>query len=99
MPAGSKLHGFWCQLAAVKELSKVDSGQLLEIGDNAYSPLDVDAGQGRLIVRRCYNDLAQQLEHHFSRYGRSFIIAGNAGKGYGSGGMHTECHPVFGGRQ
>ena len=80
MPAGQRLHKFWYRLAAVEELSKAEPGQLLEIGNNAYIPLDVDTGQGRLIVRRCYNDLAQQLEHHFSCFGRSFIILGNPGK-------------------
>ena len=80
LPAGRELQNFWCQLAAVEQLNQANSAQFLQLGNNACFPLDEDEVRGRLIVRRCYDDLAQLLEHHFSCSGRSFIVTGNAGQ-------------------
>ena len=56
------------------------SAQFLQLGSGACFPIEGNTFQGRLIVRRCYHDLAHQLEHHFSCSGHTFIVTGNPGK-------------------
>ena len=85
MPAKPWLQNFWYQLAAVEQLSKVDSAQIMQLGNNACFPQEGNAVQGRLLVRRCYIDLVHQLEHHFSCSGHTFIVTGNPGKDSVSG--------------
>ena len=87
MPAKPWLQNFWYQLAAVEQPSKVNSAQILQLGNNACFPQEGHAVQGRLLVRRCYIDLAQQSEYHFSCSGHTFIVTGSPGKDSVSGGL------------
>ena len=66
--AETELHRFWCQLAAVWQLSK-----------DAYFPLEGDDVQGRLLVRQCYVDFSQILQVYMAAGGHTFIITGTPG--------------------
>lgn len=82
LPADPGLQNFWHQLAAVEHLSAGDSAELLQLGNNACFPLEGNAVQGRLLVRRCYDELSQILQTYIAAGGHTFIITGNPGDSF-----------------
>ena len=76
---GPELQNFWCQPAAVEQLSEVESGQLLELGNSACFPLEGSAVRGRLLVRQCFMELGQILRDYSMDGVHTFIITGSPG--------------------
>ncbi len=90
LPAKPELQKFFDQLAAVKELSTLDSAQFLQLGNNACFPQE---RKSSLLVRQCYLELSQILLKYLEAKGHTFIITGNPGIHFSN--TKTECWSHF----
>ena len=87
----------WDQLSVTESLSQEAGVQLLQLGGGALFPGGGTDLKGRLLIRKCYLDLAVLMEQHFARDGHIFIITGNPGKALScqaQADLPLHCHSI-----
>ena len=88
MKPNKNLRQFWKPLEAAeieeKAIGTLEDGtkQIIKILTLPSSALPRESGgnKGKLLVRQCYEDLADMMLAHFQQEGRVFVLNGNPGK-------------------
>ena len=79
MKPNEKLRQFWEALKAAEIKTLPDGTKLLTLSKSAF-PGEKGKNVRQILVRQCYEELAEMMIKHFQEDGHVFILNGNPGK-------------------